>query len=486
MVTLQQVSSVTVTSPWSDYNEMPNQIQYGSIVNPFYPVFIFSYVNTSNCGLWVVGYVSGDNAGVFFNHACGWVNVSGMFYFDAFGYPYAMGGGYMSGVSSCANNGAVWWTFVNQKTGSVNAYCTGLIPNNDVSMDFISAVADLNQQNILLLSLDISVMAFLIWIIPVSEISTLLNNSSPPSIKFAVVKTTDVPNQYMQQFFPVIYDGNLIIGSTYDYVAYLAVMPLSEIYVNAMTGIPTTNTPATYVGTQYTYSEYEFVTWPIITTIAIPSSGGLSIYVSLMLGAKNYLLYIANLSPSNWSVVSSFTFYLTDVASSICTAPVGSTWNGVFILMFNGPSSSCNTLYVVVADPKSSNYEYTYINMTQNTDIAILGYEGYLVVSQQPLSDSTVTFVVYQILLDHTYVFQNVAVSTTSSTITFSGVLYDETAGAPVANATVWLVAVRSYVKQYSNDVVPLASTTTDSAGHFTVSAPMQSGYNAYGVLYTP
>jgi hypothetical protein len=482
MVTLQQVSSVTVTSPWSDYNTGVTNALTVTIVNPFYPVFIFNYINTSNCGLWVIGYVSGDNAGTVFNHTCGWLTLDGSFYFDVFGYPYAMTGGYLTGVSSCANNGEFWWAFVNQNTGALNVYCSGWEPSNTVTEQFIAVVADLVQSNILVLSRFGPKYAFVIWIIPVTEISTLLNNSPPSSMKFAVVNTVNVPGEYMMNFYPVIYNGNLIVATESYAVIYFAVMPLSDIYINAMSGVPTSSTPVTTIGTDYEYNEYEFESYPIVTVIAIPSGNSISVYISFISQTRNQNFYVANLSPSNFSVVSSYT---TTFQAEFYTWSY-STYNGVFIIISITTTNNVPTLYVYAFDPKSGSCDNTSISISSTSVFAGISYEGYLVVSQQPLNNTTVTFVIYQVLLDHTYVFQNVAVSTTSSTITFSGVLYDETAGAPVANATVWLVAVRSYVKQYSNDVVPLASTTTDSAGHFTVSAPMQSGYNAYGVLYTP
>ncbi len=531
MVSLRQVSSVTVQSPWSDYNPntnivadgMTSQVFIGSIINPFYPIFIFNYPNVTYSqyyisqfrDFYVTAYVSGNNAGILLNHAMSNYHARDAFYFTIFGYPYAMGGGFVSGLSNCMNGVAPWWTFVNLHTGLLNTYCSGFIPNNNASGPLLEILADLVQQNILILNLSMTPStvsyAIIIWTIPVSEIATLLQNSPPPSMKFVYATAVGISNGAAIKYSALIYDGNLVIGyfpayetqregSTVIAVAYWTqllfwVTSLTQIYSTAMSGVPNSSMPLANIGVVYSYDvggiytplPHTFPYDAVITLIAVPVSGGIDIYISFGMPTAPYQVQLVNISPSNWSVVSSYLYPTPYITSNLpCTYAIATAWNGVFVGMMYGGLGNCNTLAIYVIDPKTYNHEHTIVVTPQPNTLAVVGHEGYIAISQQPLNNPTVTFIIYQILLDHTYIFQNIVTETTGSTITVSGMLYDETVNAPVANATVWLTIVRSIVGLYSNDVILLASGTTNDNGQFTISAPLQSGYQYYGVLYTP
>ncbi|MEM0019453.1 MAG: hypothetical protein QW681_06280, partial [Metallosphaera sp.] len=82
--------------------------------------------------------------------------------------------------------------------------------------------------------------------------------------------------------------------------------------------------------------------------------------------------------------------------------------------------------------------------------------------------------------------FQNVTVTVSGTTVTATGTLIDATSGNAIAGATVYLIAVRSYNDNFTDDVQIIGSTTTTSTGSFTVSGNTVSGINFYGVKYAP
>ncbi len=482
MVSLKQVSSTTVTSPWSGYTAGLYSFYSNQIVNPFYPVFIFNYTDANQADCSVIGYVIGDKAGNFFGGACASLIRFPMFDFTIFGYPYVMGGiapPISPPYSCCVNTG---WFFANLQTNSLDAYCCGFMPCNSVSGYIYQILADLVEQNIFI----ITSPSFLMWIIPVSEISTLLQNATPLSMKFAYITNEVISNNSSTEIPSIIYDGNLIIASEWSYNLYTGVISLSQIYSIMMSGVPNSNMSPVNIGTVYQLGEYQKLSRFTMTSIAVPAINNITIYISFCIATSSGTCYIQNVSPSNWSTVSSFQVDITSIVpiTNISITPL--FWNNVFLIGESGFCTGSSNFYIIVIDPKTGNYEYTLVPNTQYSSKMVLSFSGYVAVSQQNIADSTVTFDVYQILLDHTYVFQNISISTSSSTITVSGTLYDDTENASVSGATVWLTAVRSIEGQYTNDVIPVVSSTTDSNGQFTISVPIQAGYQYYGVLYIP
>ncbi len=484
MISLRQVSSVTVTSPWIDYVSSGGYATANPIINPFYPIFIFNYISSTCGGHHSAGYVAGNNAGSLLNNSCPKYQMVDAFNFTIFGYQYAMGGGDIGGVSpsGCSNN--IFWTFINLKTVSVNTYCSGLIPNNGVSVAIIQVLADLVQQNILILDLNNYESALIIWIIPVSEISIMLQNLPPPSMKFAYITTTSMYNTLFPPYFAIIYDGNLLVSNINTSTLQLWVAPLSQIYANAISGVPNSKTTAVAIATDYIFNQFSNSYETTLMAVAIPSGNDIIVYISFLVNTLDGTWIVVNVSPVDWSVVSSFSPNVPAGGSTACGNYAFTRWNGLFIVATFGFSPSCDQLIITVIDPKTNSYEYTYVPVPQYGITTIISTNGYIAISQQPPNNSSVTFIIYQILLDHTYVFQNVKVSILGTTIFASGILYDETENAPVANATVWLVAVRSIAGQYTSDIIPITSGTTNNNGQFSIVASLQSGYEYYGVFY--
>ncbi len=486
MVTLQEITSVTVTSPWSAFEYSTAPFGLGAIINPTYPIFIFQY-QTEYTG---VGYVVGTNAVALFDqNDTNYDTVPGI-YFNLFGLNYWMGGGGTYGPSSCLSNQAgvygPWWAIANLNTNALDVYCAGLIPNNPFGSNILQILADLVNQNILIIEMADNFAYIIVWTIPISEISTMLKNTTPPSITWTYIQSTLGSNLKTFEMGATIYDYNLIqVGMIYN-TLYLWVIPLSVIYGYAKTGtISSSESPIT-AGTVYTPSSSSIssststeptgTALPIV--IAVPSTNGITTYISVAISYSNGTITVYNFSPINWTVVNSNTF------SNFPTV-IGyekGTWNSVFLFPAVGNTESGLHAFLYVIDPKTMTLETT---STPGGFIAI-GSEGYAVVASEALSNTTVTFTVYQILLNHTYTFQNVTTKTTATSAIITGTLYDETTNSPVSNATVWFVAVRSYSDKFSDDVILITSGVTNDNGEFTITGPTLPGYSYYGVLYTP
>ncbi len=474
MVSLKQITSVTVTSPWSGYTSSKGQTGRGSVVNPSYPIFIFDYQTAQIA----VGYVVGSNAGSYQSQTdANYLIVPGL-YFSVFGQNYWMGGGGECSTSGCMTNGpdacGPWWAIVDLSSNTLNTYCTGLIPNNSVSSHLQQILADLVNQNIIITNDTPSSASLIIWIIPVSQVSSMLSNTAPSNMTWAYIQSSQGTNLIVYTQGATIYNGNLVQTGWVSSTLYLWVTPLSSIYNNATSGAPSSSSSPVTVGTVYQVASLSSTSTALPTVIGVPSSSGVTVYVSVEAPTGSTGSAVYNVSPSNWSVVNSNTFTFP---ASILNF-VKATWNGVFLY----PAWSGSNVYVIVIDPKTMSMEYT----STSGAYMMIGAEGYAVVASQALNNSSVTWTVYQILLDHTYVFQNVSISISGSTITATGTLYDLTTNSAVASATVWLVAVGSLQDQYSDDVVFINSGTTNSNGQFSISGSTQSGYSYYGVLYTP
>ncbi len=474
MVSLKQVTSVTVTSAWSSYNASAGQTGRGSVINPSYPIFIFDY----QTGQIAVGYVVGTTAGSYQSQSdANYLAVPGL-YFSVFGQNDWMGGGGECSVSGCMQNGTdacgPWWAIVNLSSNTLNTYCTGIIPSNPVSGHLQQILADLVNQNILVITTGGNSYTIVVWIIPVSQVSSMLSNTAPSNMKWAYLQSSQGSSLTIYTQTATIYSGNLVYPAWVSTTLYLWVTPLSTIYSDATTGTPSSSSSPVTVGSLYQIASLSSTTTALATVIGIPSSSGVTVYVSVEATTGSTGSAVYNVSPSNWTVSNSSTFTLP---ATILTF-VKATWNGVFLY----PAWSGSSIYVIVIDPKTMTMEYT----STSGAYATIGAEGYVAIASQALNSSSVTWTVYQILLDHTYVFQNVSITISGSTVTATGTLYDQTASSAVASATVWLVAVGSLQDQYSDDVVFIASGTTNSNGQFNISGSTQSGYSYYGVLYVP
>ncbi len=474
MTSLKQVTSVTVTSPWSDFDSSGGSIGRGAVVNPSYPIFFFDYYT----GQVAVGYVVGSTGYTLQNQADANYFVTPGFYFSVFGYNNWIGGGGICAVSGCMENGTSecgpWWAIADLASSTLNTYCVGMIPNNPVAGHFQDIMADLVNGNILIITMDTTLSNNIVWIAPISQVSSLLSNTAPSSLKWVYIQSSQGSNNYVYRQGATMYSGNVVEASFVGNTLYVWVIPLSTLYSNASTGTPSSSSSPITAGTLYQVASLSSQTTAIPTVIGIPGSSGITVYVSVEVVISDSSAGVYNLSPSNWSVSNSNTFTLPATGNTFTKT----AWNGVFIV----PAYSGSTLYVVALDPKKMSMDYA----TTTGAYIIAGAEGYVAVASQEPNSSSVTWTVYQVLLDHTYVFQNVSITVSGTSITATGTLYDETAGSAVSGATVYLVAVSSLSDQYSDDVQFINSGSTNSNGQFSITGTTVSGYSYYGVLYTP
>lgn len=474
MASLKQITSVTVTSPWSNYSPGANQYSgVGNVLNPSYPIFVFDYGGGPGI---VVGYVVGTSAYEPYASATGGSNVviETPIYLGPIGYNYYIGGGGVCGCSSCYENGSdmcgYWMYFADLTSNTFTLNCKEVNEGN-FGTHFQGVVLDLENENLILVFDTANATDLLIWIIPFSGVGTFLSGTMPSNATWAYVAPPNTSvNTYARP--ALIWNGNLITTPSASGNAYLWYMPLSTIYANALSGTPSSSASPVTVGTLYLInSKHQLRS---ITLVSVPSSSGITTYLTGFQYTSNTTVNVALINPSSVTVVSCFSVTLPASSNGFNRA----IWNSIFLIT----SATGSTVYVTLIDPKVQSSE----NLSVSGAFGFATSEGYLVVANKPLNCSSVTFTVYQILADHTYVFQNVSITQSGSTVTATGTLIDESTGSAVAGATVYLVAVFSLMDDYSNDVSIIASGTTNSNGQFTISGTASSSAKFYGVKYVP
>ena len=467
MVSLSQVYQVTVSSPWNAYNPSSGMSGRGSVFNPTYPIFVFDY----QTGQIAVGYVVGTTGYALFGQGDANYLTLPAIYLTPFGYNYVFAGGGECSVSGCMQNGSnacgPWWIIVNLSSNSVNTYCTGLIPNNPATAHLQGVFIDLVNGNLLIDFSGTSNTNFVINIIPLSNLNQVIQNQAPSNLKSVWINlpsNISSASQYANQ--GTLFNGNYVQPLYSSNGPYVFVVSLSDIYSSAVTGEPSSSSSPINIGTAYSVATLSQMNAPIVGVVFNGSTEQLALGVP---SGSNYNVYVLNTS---FSVVSSYSF--TYQGSQIGFAHA--FWNGVFLL----PSYSSSTIYVNVY---TSSYEYA----SESGQFGFVTSEGYFVVASQSLTSSSVTFTIYQILLDHTYVFQNVSITVSGNTVTATGTLFDLTQNSAVSGATVYLVQVNSIDDNYSGDVTPLTSGTTNQNGQFSISYTVSSsgsGQVYYGVYY--
>ena len=470
MVTLKQVTQVTVTSPWSGYDSSKGQSGRGSVFNPTYPIFVFDY----QTGQIAVGYVVGSTGYTYLSQADANYLTIPAIYFTPFGYNYALGGGGVCGApDGCMGNGGSvcgpWWIIVNLSNNSANTYCQGFIPQNTVTAHLQGLGIDFENGYLLFSNSGHTNSDWVVSAVPISEISSVIQNQVPGGLKavwLTVPSSVSGGNIYTIPF--ILFQGNYVQPITTSSGLYINVIPLSTLYANMVSGEPSSSSSPISLGNIYTIS----------TSLSSP---GQPIGVTFFTGSANYIgiavpsgsnMYTFVIS-SSFTVSGSNTFPIQGSYLSF----VHSWWSGLVLLV----SYSGSTIYLNVY---GAGYEYTSVTGS----FGFTSAEGYLVVASQALSSSDVTWTVYQILLDHTYVFQNVTISVSGQTVTATGYLYDETTGTYVAGVTVYLVQVNSLEDNYSGDVEAVASGSTNNNGQFSITYTAPSGTNPaniyWGVYY--
>jgi len=477
MVSLKQVTQVTVSSPWSQYDITKGAVGRGSVPNPSYPVFFFDYQTSAIA----VGYVVGTTGYSLYNQGdCNYLATPAI-YLQVVGLPYVIGGGGECGPQNgCMGNGpdvcGPWWFIYNITNNTVNITCT-LIPNNGITDHLLGIGLDLINQYLLMSFIGAGSKCLTFIVIPISCLSMLLSGTYPPKASWVyVAPPSPTPNLYPQPF--TVYGGNIYqpgVSSvnTNDNIC-LWIIPLSCIYSKmANSSLPSSATPITVGSVITVYNGSTGGIGLIAFSFAKVSASGLSFYVAVGGDTSGGCFIYGVVNPSNNTVC------FTCKVSGLFTKSVSKgAFNGVFIV----PGYNNGTVYITAVDPKNKSVCTT----TTSGSFIMASSEGYVAIASEPLNNSTVTFTIYQILLSATYAFQNASITVSGSTVTGSGTLIDENSGSAVGGATVYLVGVKSLGDQYSNDVDIIASGTTNSAGQFSISGTYNSQYKWYGLLYVP
>lgn len=466
MVTLKQVASVNVPSAWSEFNPSATPVGRGAVFSPTYPIFVFDY----QTGQIAVGYVVGSNGNSVYNQADANYLITDAIFFSPFGLNYAMGGGGICGYGTgCMGNGGAvcgpWWMVADLNNNAVSYYCHGFIPDNSVTAHFQGIAIDFENGNILFSFSGLTSHDFVVVAIPLSYLSSVISNQAPSSIMSIWLEapaSVSSPSIYRVPF--TLFQGNFVQPFSSSEGVYLLVIPLSTLYSNMSSGMPSSSGSPTSLGAYYPVL-------PQVTSLGVPLAvvyyNGRSAVIKVGATYKGNF-YVATVSPS-FSVAKSNSF---PINGSYFDATL-SWWSGVFIV----PGISNNTVYVNVYRDV---YEYA---TTTGSYVAVTG-QGYVIVAQQPLNSSTVTFVIYQVLLDRTYAFQNVNIAVAGQNVVATGRLVDLNTGSPVPNAVVYLLQLDSLESTFTGDGQVVATGTTDSNGNFSITYTAPSGVNPNNYYY--
>jgi len=477
MVSLKQVAQVTVSSAWSAFQTTPPPVEKGSVINPSYPIFFFQY----QTGQIAVGYVVGSTGYSIYNQAdCNFETLPSL-YLQVVGLPYVIGGGGECGpVSGCYGVASAqcgpWWFIYNITNNTVSITCT-LVPSNGIAGHLQNLGLDLINQNMLMSFIGGASKCITVIVIPISCISTFISGTYPAKASWVyIISPSPTPYVYAENwtiYGGYIYQpGNSSVNSNENICLWI--IPLSCIYSKMTnTPLPSSATPITVGSVITVYSGTTNGIDMVSFSFAKVTSSGLSFYIAVGGDTNAGCFVYGVVNPSNNTVC--FSCKITNLYTE---ATSKGSFNGVFII----PGYNNGTVYITAVDPKNKSVCTT----TTSGSFVSTSAEGYAVVANAPLSNSTVTFTVYQILLSATYTFQNATITVSGSTVTGSGTLIDENTGNAVGGATVYLVGVKSLGDQYTNDVDIIASGTTNSAGQFTISGTYNSQYKWYGLLYIP
>jgi len=464
-ITLSQVSQLSGITAISSFSI--NETGRAVVLNPTQPALIFDYA-PGGSGITVAVVLGSSNitASLYSDSNLLVVNQPPLWFANAI-----LTGGGVCAQSGCMQNGSSacgpWFAVYNTSSGSYNENCTAL-PSNSITTQFLDVTIDFANQYVYLWFSSSSTPAGVIVRIPLSSVSTLVNNLQVPSgYQVAFIQPSSPPSGftvYKNQL--VLYNGNFYIqGLDSSGNWYIWVVPYSSITWNS-------SFPSSAQSVGSTYAVY---------------TGGSADMGSIFL---NYYIY-------NGSLVTEILCYIpTNFNSS------GKYYANVYIYSFNPSTNSATQLFSLqnanvklvainiygviafVQNPSSGTFTVsTYDRKTntyqQSSQISALDVKlaepYYAVVFSGSASSLTIT--IYQILLDVMPAFKNVTLS--GSTLT--GQVVNLNGGSPLAGITVYLYQLSSQNDDASSGT-QVASTTTDSNGNFSFTIS-SSGYYALKVI---
>ncbi|MEM3818819.1 hypothetical protein, partial [Metallosphaera sp.] len=365
-----------------------------------------------------------------------------------------------------------WYFIYNKSNGIIGSPTCNAFQSNEYYGHFQQIVADLVDGYVIIMFANAQLKpetGNLFVAFPFSQISTFASGTFPTTGTWALINfpsTASGATSYIASM--IMYDGSLYIPIEGN-ASYLWVLPVSNIINNGNSGVypPSGSSPIT-AGTIYTATSSSGYSASTLATISY--SGG-TFYITLIYISSTTIVPIL-FNPSKTTFTSlpttSFTGSLVSVTS----------YNNVILVS----SFSGSTTYLYVINPTTGANESTSVAGT----VGWVSPNGYFVVATSSMTATPLNFTIYQILFDQTPTFQNVTVTVSGTTVTATGTLIDATSGNAIAGATVYLIAVRSYNDNFTDDVQIIGSTTTTSTGSFTVSGNTVSGINFYGVKYAP
>jgi len=479
-LTLKQVATTTVTSPFSDYSVVTSGYENSgdlNVINPTYPIFLFDYYT----GQIDVGYVIGNTASRPYAGCDINLTVVPDIYLQVVGQNYAITGGGGCSCPPIQSNGSsgcgAWTAFVNLSNNTVTTYPTSsdqLFPVTSFIGHFHSLVVDLTNSVLLLSFVNAQLSPAyggLFYAIPLSDLQSLLSGTFPTTATWALLNMSNTSYQIYKTNM-VLYNGQIYIPVLEPNGSSGALWQFNEssILNSGNTGTPPSSASPTTTGTVINILT---TTGTTIITKATLIYYNNSYYIAVGYTSSTPSVYVGMYNTNTGSVQNTYSFTNLNIDPFQMAV-----FSGIFLV-----SGSNNTTgYIYAIDPKTGGI----LSASLSTPFVAVSSSGYAVASNTQLNSSSVTFTIYQVLLTQTPKFQNVTITVSGSTVSASGTLIDQTSGNAISGATVYLVGVRSYEDNYSNDVVIINSTTTSSTGSFSVSGSTQNGISYYGVKYVP
>ena len=462
-INFKQVAQASGITAFSNYTPAPTSRSY--VLSPTTPVLVFDLGQGGSFPY--VGLVNGSSAQLLYSSTAGLdnSNPSPLWFLNAI---------LVGGAGSTSSGLAPWYGAYNISSNSFN-YAINIQPLSgspqslqDVTLDFQNQVAYLFYRSS-------NVSNAIIYAISFSNLAGLVSNLQfPSSYSVAYFTAPNAPSvfsveggvlvYYNQTFYINTYDGS---GNYYVFVVQYSSLTWSSTFPSSVQAVG---------------SLYQYMTGG--TTDVPNGEMFLNYIVSGSTITAELLIYaVTNYNSSNYyyGTVAIYSFNLsnntaTQLYSSTSANAKGTAVNMGGIIVFaqivSGSSGAWNTA-VGVFDRNLNIYEISQtFNSVQDTFVSQGGYA--VVVSG---STSSLTFTVYQILLDTTPTIQNLSYN--GGTLT--GTVVDQTSGNPLANITVFLIQLASEGDDWAGGAV-IASTTTNTSGGFSFSISQTGYYAVYAV----
>ena len=511
LVQTAQISGVTSLGTIENYS-CGYSYGFSVVINPTLPIVLFSYENNGYMGIAVVignvaqyygGGTASQSAGIVAYHT------PIVFFENSIVIPVLYG------------SYGDWWDYASSLVvvnyqAKISNYQGYVLPYQFSASEYLlagftDAYLDFQNQNLYLLGVNYNMFIVLLFAIPFSQLSTLLNQLQLPSqFQEASLMPPNGENliSYYYTYPPPCAEGGTDIAPTMIYyneqfylffgggeeAIYMWTFSLSEItWSNTLPSSTTT----TINGTTYYYVPSNLQTVGNIVNI-MPEAGYPDIYIYGFNVGFNYYISGGTIYPEilvpvildNYNVPEGWTLAVISVNPNTLnvTAVADIPYNGVnpalsvypYLPIYISGGLLVSTAYV--SSSSSSSYWYVFVYDRNTGDMAlfpppndvifVIPAEGGYVISVTG-SSTNATITIYQVVADAVPVITNVEFANN----TISGTATDLVSNTPVSGATVALFQLISQGGyEFSGAIV--ATTTTDSNGDFSFQVS-QPGYYA-------